>query len=78
VNQADGYDLDVIIGHVARFFYEAAPGARMETALTKSLLWFETMNPRLGYIAPIDMLRMGKIRKLCNFVKAAIEEGKEP
>jgi hypothetical protein len=42
----------------------------------KTQLWFLTPNPQLGSIAPIDMIKMGRERKLLNFVQTALEENK--
>jgi hypothetical protein len=42
----------------------------------KTKLWFSTPNPLLGDIPPIDMIKMGRERKLLSFVQAALNENK--
>ncbi len=45
--------------------------AKQETALT----WFQTPNPLLGNVSPIDMIRSGRGEKLCKWIDQAISEG---
>lgn len=42
----------------------------------KTALWFTTLNPLLGNIAPRDMIRFGKYKKLLKFVMNAISNSK--
>jgi len=37
-------------------------------------LWFEIANPMLGNISPRDMIRIGRYKRLLNFVIVAREE----
>ena len=43
---------------------------------SKTLLWFSTPNPRLGNLLPLDMIKMGRVRKLLTFVQTALDENK--
>ncbi len=49
---------------VAEFFGDAA----------KTKLWFSTPNPQLGSIPPVDLIKMGRVRKLLTFVQTALDE----
>jgi hypothetical protein len=40
----------------------------------KTGLWFRTPNPLLGNLPPIDMIRMGRVRKLLTVIQTAIDE----
>jgi hypothetical protein len=40
----------------------------------KTELWFRTPNPLLGNITPIDMIRMGRQRKLLTVIQASLSE----
>lgn len=42
----------------------------------KTQLWFSTPNPLLGNIPPVDMIKMGRERKLLAFVQTALDENK--
>ena len=42
----------------------------------KTKLWFATPNPLLGNIPPVDMIKMGRERKLLAFVQTALDENK--
>jgi len=42
---------------------------------TKGVLWFETPNPLLGGITPLDMIKMGRHEKLFKFIDNQIAEG---
>ncbi len=42
----------------------------------KAILWFRTSNPLLGGIAPRDMIRFGRFKKLLAFIHSALEENK--
>jgi len=44
----------------------------------KTKLWFETPNPQLGGIAPSDMIKLGRTRKLLAFVQTAVQENAPP
>lgn len=46
---------------------------------TKVGLWFELANPMLGNVSPRTMIRLGRYKRLLNFVMQAREaEGKDP
>jgi len=40
----------------------------------KTVLWFKTPNPLLGNIAPREMIRIGRFRKLHRFIMNALGE----
>ncbi len=40
----------------------------------KTMLWFSTPNPLLGSMSPRDMIRVGRFKKLLNFVQTALAE----
>lgn len=40
----------------------------------KSKLWLESVNPLLGNVAPVNMLKFGRFDKLMNFVYTSIYE----
>ena len=42
----------------------------------KTALWFTTPNPLLGNVAPRDMIRVGRFKKLFKFVVNALAENK--
>ncbi len=42
----------------------------------KTYLWFTTINPLLGNVAPRDMIRFGRFKKLLKFVMNALAENK--
>lgn len=42
----------------------------------KTLLWFQVPNPLLGGMSPRDMIRIGRFKKLLNFIQTALEENK--
>ena len=42
----------------------------------KCLIWMTTINPLLGTYTPNDMIRIGRYKKLLNFVKGALDENK--
>jgi hypothetical protein len=44
----------------------------------KTVLWFKTQNPLLGNIAPRDMIRVGRFRKLYRFILNALGENEPP
>jgi len=44
----------------------------------KTVLWFKTPNPLLGYITPRDMIRVGRFRKLQRFIQNALDENERP
>lgn len=41
----------------------------------KTKLWLKTPNPMLGNGTPLDMIRLGRYRKLLRFVTEALEDG---
>lgn len=41
----------------------------------KTILWFSIPNPLLGDISPRDMIRVGRFKKLLNFIQTALNEG---
>ncbi len=40
----------------------------------KTALWFKTPNPLLGNVAPRDMIRLGRYKKLLSFVTQAVQD----
>jgi hypothetical protein len=38
----------------------------------KTILWFTIPNPLLGDIAPRDMIRVGRFKKLLKFIQTAL------
>src|ERR1043166_1415219 len=42
----------------------------------KTILWFSIPNPLLGDMTPRDMIRVGRFKKLLNFIQTALEENK--
>ena len=44
----------------------------------KTVLWFKTSNPLLGNIAPRDMIKVGRFKKLNRFILNAISENEPP
>jgi hypothetical protein len=44
----------------------------------KVALWFEIANPMLGNVSPRDMIRIGRLKRLLNFVLIAREENAGP
>jgi hypothetical protein len=42
----------------------------------KTVLWFKTPNPLLGDIAPRDMIKIGRFKKLRQFILQALSENK--
>lgn len=44
----------------------------------KTLLWFKTPNPLLGNIAPREMIRIGRFKKLYRFIMNALGENERP
>lgn len=43
---------------------------------SKTQLWFSTPNPQLGNITPLDMIKIGRVRKLLSFVQTALDQNK--
>jgi hypothetical protein len=40
----------------------------------RTMLWFQIPNPLLGGITPRDMIRIGRFKKLLNFIQTALDE----
>jgi hypothetical protein len=40
----------------------------------KTMVWFFMPNPLLGGMTPRDMIRVGRFKKLLNFIQAALDE----
>lgn len=40
----------------------------------KTILWLSIPNPLLGGMAPRDMIRVGRFKKLLNFIQTALDE----
>lgn len=40
----------------------------------KTVLWFCMPNPLLGGMSPRDMIRVGRFKKLLNFIQSALDE----
>jgi hypothetical protein len=43
---------------------------------TKTVLWFKVPNPLLGDVAPRDMIKLGRFKKLLKFIQTALEESR--
>ena len=43
----------------------------------KTVLWFKTPNPLLGDIAPRDMIRIGRFKKLRQFILQAVSDNEK-
>jgi len=43
----------------------------------KTVLWFKTPNPLLGDIAPRDMIKIGRFKKLRHFILQALSENEK-
>lgn len=39
--------------------------------VNKTLIWFKIKNPMLGGMAPLDMIKMGRAKKLLEMIKTA-------
>lgn len=46
--------------------------------LDKTIQWFQVTNPHLGGMAPRDMIRVGRFKKLLKFIQVALDENKKP
>ena len=44
--------------------------------LNKTMLWFQVSNPLLGNLAPRDLIRVGRFKKLMKFIQTALDENK--
>jgi len=42
--------------------------------IRKTFLWFNTINPLLGGIKPIEMIMLGRCDKLLKFISSSIED----
>ncbi|MCD6055581.1 MAG: hypothetical protein K0R12_543 [Gammaproteobacteria bacterium] len=40
----------------------------------KTIIWFSMPNPLLGGMSPRDMIRVGRFKKLLNFIQSALDE----
>ena len=40
----------------------------------KTMLWFKVPNPLLGDVAPRDMIKLGRFKKLFKFIQSALNE----
>ncbi len=40
----------------------------------KTIIWFFMPNPLLGGMSPRDMIRVGRFKKLLNFIQTALDE----
>jgi hypothetical protein len=43
----------------------------------KAKLCFLIPNPTLGNVTPVDLIKMGRVRKLLSFVRSALEENQK-
>jgi len=43
----------------------------------KTALWFKAPNPMLGNVAPRDMIRLGRYKKLLMFVTQAVQDNRK-
>jgi hypothetical protein len=44
--------------------------------IDKTMLWFQVPNPLLGGMAPRDLIRVGRFKKLLKFIQTALDENK--
>jgi hypothetical protein len=42
----------------------------------KAWLWWKTRNPAFGMFSPLDMLKLGRVNKVKQFIDNAIDENK--
>lgn len=42
----------------------------------KTWLWFRTPNPMLGQESPLNMIKVGREKKVMNFIDNALDENK--
>ncbi len=42
----------------------------------KTWLWFKTTNPGLGGCSPLDMIKVGRVERLKQFIDNALDENK--
>ena len=49
---------------------------RSHFGIVKTIMWMNSKIPLLGNIKPIDMVKLGRTKKLLKFVKETIEENK--
>ena len=42
----------------------------------KTMLWFKVPNPLLGDVAPRDMIKLGRFKKLFKFIQSALNENR--
>ena len=40
---------------------------------TKTWTWFKTPNPALGMVSPLDMMRVGRTKKLLSFIDSRLK-----
>lgn len=59
-------DLTELIARVTDFFKDDY----------KTLNWFKTPHPQLADMSPRDMIRVGEIEKLSEFIKASLKDNK--
>ncbi|HVE44068.1 MAG TPA: hypothetical protein VNC84_02905 [Gammaproteobacteria bacterium] len=43
----------------------------------KTIIWFFMPNPLLGGMSPRDMIRVGRFKKLLNFIQTALDENQQ-
>lgn len=58
-------DLEMLCRNLVQEFFKDEPH--------KAALWFNTPNPMLGDIRPLDMIKLGRVNKLYQFIKDASE-----
>ena len=57
----------VALNLVAEFFQDP----------NKAILWFDISNPLLGDLSPRDMIKLGRFKKLRDFIQTALDENKQ-
>ena len=60
-------DLTIAIDLVENFFKDEQ----------KAMLWFQTSNPLLGDMSPMEMIHLGRFKKLLNFIQNSLGENEE-
>jgi hypothetical protein len=59
------FELECVLNDVRSFFNDDKD---------KFELWMKTDNPMLGDVSPVFMIKLGKKRKLMNFIKDSLSE----
>ncbi len=58
-------EVESTIRHVEKFF---------DGDFAKTILWFNTKNPMLGDITPIELIQLGKYEKVKEFIASSMDQ----